>query len=920
MSLLVLSFSSKAHENKKDKDHKKPQPPVATFAATQLTFVSPFKVKFDASASSSQVGPIHDYIWDFGDDSRHPHFDCQDERREHRGGAHRPIVEHAYRKPGVYRVTLKVVDKRGGHAKVYKDIRVVLPAPPIAKLSVSPSASGVAPFFALLDASASSSPVGLPLTYKFTFGDGQVVTTPSAQLGHPYNLVGSYVATVRVTDSAGLFSEKSISITVTAPVIPPAPVAPPQTAAAPQSFDQRASFIYQGPNAVQTGVLPGAIKTNRVSLLRGRVLDDLNQPLSGVVITVFGQSQLGHTLSRANGEFDLAVNGGELPVTIKYNRSGYTPAQRTLKIPVLDHVAIGDVLLSRYDSKATTVQMNAAANQVHTASTVSDSDGARTATIVVKPQTTAQLIMPDGSSRAVNQLSIRATEVTVGTDGPKRMPADLPTNTGYTYAVDLTADEAIALGAKSIEFSKPVAFHLDNFLNIPVGFIVPSGYLDQAKGFWTPEIDGRVIRVLNVSAGLAQIDIYGSGQPANAQELTILGVDSDELRALASYPVGKTLWRVPIRHFSFFDFNFAQIPFGPHMENSPVASNPPCANACCVTAAGCEIDIGRRVWREKIPLLGSGLDLHYSSDRTSGWFGDSVVAATLLKGVPPSQLNYIDVNTTIAGRTFKSHILKNGNMDYQLTWDGLDGFGREVTQPATATVNLEYNFTVVYRVPLGGNLIANPPAKTFNSPWDPTAIGQTFPSRDLFIYKQTMTMDVTPPNSFLAENAKREVGGWTFAQHHQYDAVRKRLYLGTGHIVDIKALPQIVQDVAGGGANLGDGGLALGSALRLPVYYRRNADGTAYISDYGHSRIRKIGTDGVISTYAGTGVSGNTGDGGPASAAQIGAPVGILPSPDGSIYFGDATQHVVRKIDANGIISTVAGTGVAGFSGDGGPA
>ncbi len=93
---------------------------------------------------------------------------------------------------------------------------------------------------------------------------------------------------------------------------------------------------------------------------------------------------------------------------------------------------------------------------------------------------------------------------------------------------------------------------------------------------------------------------------------------------------------------------------------------------------------------------------------------------------------------------------------------------------------------------------------------------------------------------------------------------------------------------------------------------------TLWISDTGNSRIRRIGTDGVASTFAGR--SHFTGDGGPAKEALLYNPAGVVVASDGSVYVSDTTNHRVRKITRDGFISTIAGTGVAGFSGDQGRA
>jgi hypothetical protein len=118
----------------------------------------------------------------------------------------------------------------------------------------------------------------------------------------------------------------------------------------------------------------------------------------------------------------------------------------------------------------------------------------------------------------------------------------------------------------------------------------------------------------------------------------------------------------------------------------------------------------------------------------------------------------------------------------------------------------------------------------------------------------------------------------------------------------------------------GDGGLATYAKLRGPISAAVDANGNVYIVDYNDHRIRKVNSVGIISTFAGTGVSGFSGDGSLASSAQISWPIGIAVDLIGNVYFSDYANQRIRKINTSGIITTIAGTGVAGFSGDGGPA
>ena len=132
-----------------------------------------------------------------------------------------------------------------------------------------------------------------------------------------------------------------------------------------------------------------------------------------------------------------------------------------------------------------------------------------------------------------------------------------------------------------------------------------------------------------------------------------------------------------------------------------------------------------------------------------------------------------------------------------------------------------------------------------------------------------------------------------------------------------------IQTIAGNGKQgfSGDGGLALEAKLDNPFGVIRGPDGCIWFCEYSGQRIRRIRLDGKIETMAGNGVKGYSGDGGPAMNASFNLPHEIRFDNDGNLFVVDMMNHVVRKIDAKtGIISTFAGTGGPGYSGDGGMA
>ncbi len=132
----------------------------------------------------------------------------------------------------------------------------------------------------------------------------------------------------------------------------------------------------------------------------------------------------------------------------------------------------------------------------------------------------------------------------------------------------------------------------------------------------------------------------------------------------------------------------------------------------------------------------------------------------------------------------------------------------------------------------------------------------------------------------------------------------------------------IISTVAGSATQgfFGDGGPANVARLSGPYDVAVDSGGNLYIADYGNNRIRKVTPAGVISTVAGNGTAGWSGDGGQAINASLSSPAGIAVDGQGNLYIADLGNDRIRKVTAGGIISTIAGTGVTGFSGDGGPA
>lgn len=132
----------------------------------------------------------------------------------------------------------------------------------------------------------------------------------------------------------------------------------------------------------------------------------------------------------------------------------------------------------------------------------------------------------------------------------------------------------------------------------------------------------------------------------------------------------------------------------------------------------------------------------------------------------------------------------------------------------------------------------------------------------------------------------------------------------------------LITTIAGDGTSgySGDGKLATTAQLNKPWGLALDSNNNLYVADSQNHRIRKIDTHGIITTIAGNGNAGYSGDGGPATAAKLNQPAGVALDHLGNLYIADTHNQVLRKVTLKGVITTIAGNNTPGYRGDGGPA
>ncbi|MBE2232838.1 MAG: hypothetical protein IAE85_05030, partial [Anaerolinea sp.] len=770
-------------------------------------------------------------------------------------------------------------------------------------------------------------------------------------------------------------------------------VAPPLNPSQFTSLLDATSFLYTGDDPIQTGVVSGTIQAGQVAVLRGKVTERSGAALPGVRISILGHGEFGQTLTRADGMFDLAVNGGG-HLTVRYEKTGFLPGQRAIVAPWQDYVWLPDMILIPLDPAVTQIDLNVAAMQLARGSIISDTDGSRRATILFPQGVTATMILADGTAAPLTTLHVRATEYTVGDSGPTAMPGELPPTSGYTYAAEFSVDEALAAGALDVRFSQPLPVYLENFLGFPVGGVVPVGYYDRAQGRWVPADNGRVVAILSVDGGLAVLDVDGSGQPASAQALAALGVTDAERGQLAGlYAPGQSLWRIPVGHFTPWDCNW---PMGPPDDAEPPGDAPPPQpdepedDPC--EENGSVIECQNGVLGERVTLVGAPYTLNYRSNRTPGFAAGNTLHIPLTGPAIPASLLRVELEISIAGRLYSYSFTAAPDLTYSFAWNGLDAYGRKLLGQQPFTARIGYVYGAVYRTPAElGRAFARVSASG-------AAITGARARQEVELWREWQGLT----GGWDARG--QALGGWTLSVHHAYDPTATTLYRGDGtqrrqmtgaSIIDSVWNGSLLRETAysvlqaadgslyvagnldrvlrigsdgavttvdgtqrmyptsialgpagelyfvgksytvhridpggeithvagnGSGGFSGDGGPATEARFSSPEGIAVAADGTLYIADRFNQRIRAVMPDGTIYSVAGNGVAGYGGDGGPATAARLNSPQDVAVGADGTLYIADSANQRVRAVAPGGTIRTVAGNGSRGFSGDGGPA
>ena len=688
-----------------------------------------------------------------------------------------------------------------------------------------------------------------------------------------------------------------------APVLPTAAITPP--------WDQWA-FLHESSDPVQRGMLPDTITPEHVALLRGKVLDVNGEPLPGVQITIKDHPEYGHTLSRLDGLWDMVINGGGASI-VEYRLDGYLPIQRQLDPAWLQTEVADDVVMTALDTQVTTIDTSDTASAYHraTGAHVTDRFGERKLHMLFPAGAQAHFRTADGTQVDLDQFNVRATEYTVGDLGPNAMPGELPPASMYTYAMELTLDEAadaVMTDGRTVWFDAPIKVYLDNFLNAPTGVTVPLGYYNRESSLWESENDGRVVEVLEVDTnGLAVLSLNDDGTAATKAELDAHQITDDERREIAGlYDAGESFWRIQVTHFTPYDCNYwagRDLPSPPAGQSQETETDDECAGN---TYCGSLIQALQQTVSENIPIAGTNYNLVYKSDRSQASLSaHREIPVTVTDDNPPDTNFAARLKVTVGGQMIeKNWPLLNAdskNIEHTVVWDGNDAYGRPLTGSQRAVVELSYLYVPT---PLLGGASTN--GGSFGAAGNGGGIRSVTMRDGLPTLFMTQQWDVSLSGSYDLLLESVGLGGWTVTGHSAYESSANKLARGDGS--------QLQGDIVTAGAvehiHTSDelllrNGFEVSREIMQSIRHMGIApDGTLYISDL--YELWQVDPDGLAKRLSAPGQYPNNssvGNGGLLSEARFKVINDLKVGADGRLYIVDDGE--LRIATPGGMIDKV---------------
>jgi RHS repeat-associated protein len=708
------------------------------------------------------------------------------------------------------------------------------------------------------------------------------------------------------------------------------------------------------------------INPAQVALVRGRVLAlPEATPLAGATVSILGHPEYTPSVTGADGTYAVAVNGGG-QLTVAFagptGETSYLPVQRHTPTRWQQYAVMPDVYLTPLDANATDITLGKSSWQSASGSTITDPadqngvaggprvspTAAHTARLFFPADTTASFAYGacgaaaacgsagtcsqgtctagECTAQAPASLTVRLTEYTVGATGVAAMPAELPASTGYTYAVELSSDEALGAGATSVSFNQPVSFYVDDFLGFGPAQAgsanppVPVGYYNRVTGTWIGAPDGAILQITGFSGACPGTGCVATvGEPAGDAG-TVVALSADELAFLGQTYGGTAtpfyLWRFTTTHFTGWDANwpFEAPPGGPAPPSDGPGPGPddgPEGPFGCPGGGGDDgddsddsddsddlsggsiIQCKNAILAQQIAIPGTPYYLRYQSERAPGRVPYIQIPLTGPTWPPATMPLQVTVEISIEGQnttlTYDPTTL-TANQIATWAWDQKDAFGNTVQGQQLAQVVVSYVYQAVY---LGrAAFVASegmPEIQYETFAPSGSAILQV-PNRAL---NQISLSTVTDMQIGVHDTAPLGLGGWTISAQHVYDPNSYMFFGGNGSRRTLEPGTSILQTVPGISQQQG----IVPAVAPNGTIYETEGTMLAEIDPSGNPTVI-TGAGSVLGPYAACT---------PAASAELGYSIqSVSVSSSGLIY--EASGTVINVIDpVAGTIQTVAG-------------
>jgi RHS repeat-associated protein len=643
------------------------------------------------------------------------------------------------------------------------------------------------------------------------------------------------------------------------------------------------------------------VETARSGFIHGNVFDArTGNPITGAEVKV---GRVGKLVTDEAGKF-IFPTPDEGVYVVLVEKAGYTFAQKRVAVRSAVHSAVDPVFLVPLDPVTETILPGEGGTLINSTGEVE------------------LLFEPNAVASPIEVSATRFRE-------PEELPGALPESSHFTMAVDLKPD--------GVTFRKPVRLRIENTHRFAPATPVPAGYYRKDLGSWVPDgmakvtADGRWVEYWVTHFTPFDLNVPPNDLPPGAERPEV-GADQSDERNVPMLPcqAGNTDNCRVVYHsgnlmedYELPSFRSLGRPTAVRLVYASDTASPKAAIATNYNLELTETAAAPETTELKVSVAGRLASAHFTG--TAGRLRQAY-----LFDAKDSAGNYLRTGA------YPYHIaLSNWYPAYYGTARvfggpavGLiqDAAGNPLRAPWDRPLTREYSGQVI---------VNNLTGSHFGAGWNIDGISRLHLSQP----QGAVLIEGNGAKRHYAANIISTVagkgGGYSGDGGPAVDATmdgpagisidgRGNLFFAdVGNSRIRKVDPDgFITTVAGNGQNAcsGDGGPALEAAIGYPQSVAVDVAGNLYIADAQCNRIRKVTPNGHISTFAGNGERPFNGDNIPAIGAGIDAPYGIAVDKAGNVMFTDSGNSRVRKIDSRGIVTTVAGNGEQGFSGDGGPA